>query len=122
MGEVFLAEQLGPVGFKRQAVVKRLITGSSTSDDDFVGFTDEARLAAQLQHPNIVRTHEFFTDGENKVLAMEFIPGCDGRTVLECAKKRGEVLLELMALTITRDICLGLEHAHAMKRSEQFLT
>ena len=81
-------------------------------------FEDEARVTSRIKHPNIVRTHEFFTDGENKVLAMEFIPGCDGRTVLECARKRGEVLPELMALTITRDICLGLEHAHAMKRSD----
>ena len=38
-------------------------------------FEDEARVTSRIKHPNIVRTHEFFTDGENKVLAMEFIPG-----------------------------------------------
>ena len=36
-------------------------------------FEDEARVTSRIKHPNIVRTHEFFTDGENKVLAMEFI-------------------------------------------------
>ena len=118
MAEVFMGLAQARDGTHRLVALKRLNLETVQDAHIVTMFEDEARVTSRIKHPNIVRTHEFFTDGENKVLAMEFIPGCDGRTVLECAKKRGEVLPELMALTITRDICLGLEHAHAMKRSD----
>ena len=118
MAEVFMGLAQARDGTHRLVALKRLNLETVQDAHIVTMFEDEARVTSRIKHPNIVRTHEFFTDGENKVLAMEFIPGCDGRTVLECARKRGEVLPELMALTITRDICLGLEHAHAMKRSD----
>ena len=105
-------------GSHRLVALKRLNLETVQDAHIVAMFEDEARVTSRIKHPNIVRTHEFFTDGDNQVLAMEFIPGCDGRTVLECAGKSGKRLPELMALTIVRDICLGLEHAHAMTRSD----
>ena len=59
MAEVFIAEQSGPRGFSRRVVLKR-IRDHLAKDDGFVrSFKDEARLAALLQHPNIVRTEDF---------------------------------------------------------------
>ena len=105
-------------GSHRLVALKRLNLETVQDAHIVAMFEDEARVTSRIKHPNIVRTHEFFTDGDNQVLAMEFIPGCDGRTVLECARRSGKRLPELMALTIIRDICLGLEHAHAMTRSD----
>lgn len=118
MAEVFMGLVRVRDGSHRLVALKRLNLETVQDAHIVTMFEDEARVTSRIKHPNIVRTHEFFTDGENKVLAMEFIPGCDGRTVLECARKSGERLPELMALTIVRDICLGLEYAHAMKRSD----
>lgn len=118
MAEVFMGLAKARDGTHRLVALKRLNLETVQDNHIVTMFEDEARVTSRIKHPNIVRTHEFFTDGENKVLAMEFIPGCDGRTVLEASTKAGQMLPELMALTITRDICLGLEHAHAMTRSD----
>ncbi|MCP4654711.1 MAG: serine/threonine protein kinase, partial [bacterium] len=40
-------------------------------------FKDEARAAAQLTHPNVVRIHDLSTDGENRLIEMEHIDGVD---------------------------------------------
>ena len=118
MAEVFMGLAKARDGTHRLVALKRLNLETVQDAHIVTMFEDEARVTSRIKHPNIVRTHEFFTDGENKVLAMEFIPGCDGRTVLEASTKAGQTLPELMALTIIRDICLGLEHAHAMTRSD----
>jgi len=58
MAEVFLAVSQGPMGFSKLVVVKRLRVGMA--DDPVVVdmFLDEARLAARLNHPNVVHTYE----------------------------------------------------------------
>ena len=118
MAEVFMGLVRVRDGSHRLVALKRLNLETVQDEHIVTMFEDEARVTSRIKHPNIVRTHEFFTDGDNKVLSMEFIPGCDGRTVIERAKSTGKVLPELMAITIVRDICLGLEHAHAMTRSD----
>ncbi len=118
MAEVFMGLVRVRDGSHRLVALKRLNLETVQDEHIVTMFEDEARVTSRIKHPNIVRTHEFFTDGDNKVLSMEFIPGCDGRTVIERAKRSGKELPELMAITIVRDICLGLEHAHSMTRSD----
>jgi eukaryotic-like serine/threonine-protein kinase len=75
MGEVFLAHQTGPVDFRRQVVLKRLHP-RFTSNPQFVEmFLNEARIAANLAHPNIIHIYELFREGSDYVIAMEYVRG-----------------------------------------------
>src|SRR5690349_20905739 len=59
MAEVFLAVKEGIAGFLKVVVIKRVMPQFSTNIEFVRMFVDEARLAARLEHPNIVRTYEF---------------------------------------------------------------
>jgi eukaryotic-like serine/threonine-protein kinase len=85
MGEVFLAKQTGPVNFSRQVVLKRL-HAKFTSEPAFVAmFLNEARIAANLTHPNIIHIYELFEDHGGYVIAMEY---ARGGTVLSLLRGR----------------------------------
>ncbi len=75
MAVVYLAASQGPRGFSKLVVVKEL-------KDEFAGdaefatmFCDEARLAARLNHPNIVQTYEVEEQGSHYFIVMEYLEG-----------------------------------------------
>ena len=73
MGTVYLAEQMS-VGRK---VALKLLQGNYATDDEFIGrFRREARLAASLNHRNIVTVYDFDQgDDETLFIAMEYLDG-----------------------------------------------
>ncbi len=72
MAEIFLAKQVGPEGFERNVVIKRMLP-SLTADPTFVNmFLDEARLAARMSHPNIVQIHELGLQDGSYYICMEY--------------------------------------------------
>src|SRR5262245_23250812 len=75
MAEIWLARQAGPMGFNRITVVKRIID-SLSQDPEFINmFLDEARLGAQLSHPNIVHTIDFGQDRGTWFIVLEYLAG-----------------------------------------------
>ncbi|HEY6051557.1 MAG TPA: protein kinase, partial [Thermoanaerobaculia bacterium] len=58
MGEVFLARQQGPAGFQKVLVVKKILAHLTESKEFVEAFLGEARLAAQMNHRNIVQVFE----------------------------------------------------------------
>ncbi|MGZ3442730.1 MAG: serine/threonine protein kinase, partial [Polyangia bacterium] len=114
MAEVWKAKALGPMGYARKLVVKRILP-ELACDDEFVRmFVEEARLSASLNHRNIVQVYEFGeVDGEY-YLAMEWVHGRDLNTLLRSLKvRRAEPPVELAAY-VTREVCRALAHAHAL--------
>ena len=82
MAEVWRAHSMGPKGFRRTAVVKRILPHLA-EDPQFVEmFLAEARLSARLEHPNIVAVHELGEDHGDYFIAMEYVRGRDLVTVL----------------------------------------
>ena len=79
MAEIFLARQAGIEGFEREVVVKRLLPDLSIESDFVRMFLNEARLAARLNHPNIVQIFELGQEEGAYYLAMEYIRGEDLR-------------------------------------------
>lgn len=75
MATVHYGRLLGPVGFSRTVAIKRLHP-QYAGDPEFVHkFMEEARLAARIQHPNVVQTLDVVqTDGE-LFLVMDYVPG-----------------------------------------------
>ena len=54
MGEVFYAVQSGVSGFERPAILKSLLPDLAQQEGFIDQFLDEARVAATLNHPNVV--------------------------------------------------------------------
>jgi len=117
MAEVYLARQDGPQGFVKTLVVKRILPQYGR-DEAFVRmFLDEARLAAQINHPNVVSIIELGEDpaSESYFMAMEFIDGCSLKRVIHQAMRRGEPLPVALCCRILSDACGGLDHAHNLR-------
>ncbi len=81
-----------------------------TEDENFTRrFVLEAKAAASLDHDNIVKIIDFGTEDGSYHMVMEFIEGESVREILD----RWKQMPVDVALALTHQICLGLEHAHA---------
>ncbi|RYZ36175.1 MAG: protein kinase, partial [Myxococcaceae bacterium] len=58
MGEIFLARQVGVSGFERPVILKSLLPDLLEHEGSVEMFLDEARVAAHLNHPNVVSLYE----------------------------------------------------------------
>jgi serine/threonine-protein kinase len=113
MGDVFLTVAPGPVGFNKLLVVKRL-RESLADDPEFLRmFLNEARLAARLNHPNIVHTYEVGFDGARHYIAMEYLEGQCLHRLIRRAARTGGLALE-MQLRVLADALGGLHYAHEL--------
>src|SRR5690349_11507933 len=75
MARVLLTVVAGAHGVTKLLVLKEL-REDLTNDVDFVQmFLNEARLAARLNHPNVVQTYEVGQEGERYFIAMEYLEG-----------------------------------------------
>lgn len=89
MAEVWRAKIIGPAGFQRTLVVKRILP-HLVEDEHFVKmFVSEARLSARLNHANIVQVFELGDVGGEYFLAMEYVRGRDVISVLRALLPRG---------------------------------
>ncbi len=112
MAEVFAARRHGAEGFVKTVAIKR-IRPRLTADPEFVRlFIAEARLAARLQHANIVQIYDFDEVDGTYYIAMERIHGRDLRRVLRRAEARGVRLPLPLGLHIAAEILKGLVAAH----------
>lgn len=82
MAEVFRAEQIREHGFKKVVAIKEILPHLSDEPEVRQAFINEARLAAQLQHPNIAQIVDFYDDGRHCRLVMEYLSGMDLATLL----------------------------------------
>lgn len=113
MAEIWLARQLGPQGFEKFVVIKRILDGLGT-DPEFVGmFLDEARIAAQLNHPHIVQIFDLGEEAGAFYIAMEYLPGENLAAIARSAARNGRTLPPTLAVRIIADAAEGLAYAHA---------
>ena len=115
MAEVFRGKQIGVEGFARLVALKRILPNIS-ADQDFIDmFIDEAKLAVQMRHANIVQIYDLgHTDG-SYYIAMEYIAGVDLRTVWDRARRRNRLLPIAMSAYIMQKVAEGLDFAHRKK-------
>ncbi|MGM0557575.1 MAG: protein kinase domain-containing protein [Myxococcota bacterium] len=112
MAEIWLAEQQGPGGFAKELVIKRILPQLADDEQFIEMFLDEARLVAQLSHPNIAQIYELGQEDREYYIAMEYIRGMDLAELLErCKRQRGFVPAET-AVRIILGALQGLEFAH----------
>ena len=105
MATVYLAAARGPSGFTKLVVLKELRPDLAQDAEFRSMFLDEARLAARLNHPNVVQTYEVGEDGDRQVIVMEYLEG----QPLSRARK---VLPSPLVYFALSNVLTGLEHAH----------
>lgn len=112
MADVYLARAEGEAGFERLVALK-VIQDEMVANPKFVShFLDEARLASQLNHPNIVAITDLGKADDKYVIAMEFVDGSDLERLIHAVASRRDQIPIRVALGIARRICDGLHHAH----------
>jgi serine/threonine protein kinase len=111
MGDVYLAAstELGEVG--KLVVIKRL---RNIEDPQHVAmFLDEARIASQLSHPNIVQTYEIGREAGAHLMVMEYLNGPTLRWLRETASGQGGISW-FIEIEILRNVLDGLHYAHEL--------
>ncbi len=122
MAEVFRASARGAEGFERPIAIKRILPNLS-EDPEFVRmFVDEAKIAVQLQHPNIVQIFDLGRNERTYFIVMEFVHGRDLRALLDVLTIAKKSMPLTVVLHVAMKICEALHHAHfATGRSGEFL-
>src|SRR5438034_11365176 len=77
MATVYLARMHGPHGFTREVALKLLHPHlrDAESDDWASAFIDEAKLAAQIRHPNVIPVLDVGDSRHGIFLVMEYVEG-----------------------------------------------
>ncbi|HVH44357.1 MAG TPA: serine/threonine-protein kinase [Labilithrix sp.] len=114
MADVFLATARGQMGFSKLAVVKRLKPSLAEETGFRRMFLDEARLAARLNHPNIVHTYEVGEQDGVYFIAMEYLEGQSLNAVLKETLRRGTKIEPHVAVRVVADALSGLGYAHEL--------
>jgi TonB family protein len=112
MADVYKARMMGMEGFQKTVAIKRIL-GNLTDSDEFVRmFIDEAKLAAQLNHNNIIHIYDLGKVDRSHYIAMEYIEGHDLRSILELCRQREVKMPVELALYITNLLASALDYAH----------
>jgi serine/threonine-protein kinase len=115
MGAIYAARLSGLAGFEKLAAIK-VIHPHLMRNTSFVNmFLDEARLAARIDHPNVVRLHEVGKDGDMLYMVMELVRGQSFLSVAERALSRGEPITPTTCASIGAHVALGLHAAHELR-------
>ncbi|MCC6806032.1 MAG: serine/threonine protein kinase [Deltaproteobacteria bacterium] len=115
MGEVFLAVHRGVAGFEKLVVIKRITADLSADPEALRWFIDEAKLVAQLSHPNIASVYALGRAEQDYFIVMEYVDGPDvARLLRHLAKLERRVPLPI-AVGIVEHILRALDHAHTRR-------
>lgn len=118
MGEVHLAERVGEGNVSLRCVLK-IVHPDRKADPRFAQqLLSEARIAANLRHPNIVSVFDVGRTGDQLWIAMEWVEGCDARALIEQSKARNADIPLRHVVYIVREALQGLHHAHAARDAQ----
>jgi len=112
MAEVWKARMRGLEGFQKTVAIKKILA-HMTHNSEFVSmFIDEAKLAAQLSHPNIIHIYDLGKIANDYFIAMEYVEGRDLRTIGNLARQKRLPIPVGLSLLIAHHLAGALDHAH----------
>ncbi len=115
MASVILARQRGPAGFEKTVVVKVIHPHMAQDRAAINMLLDEARVAAQIDHPNVVHTYELGEAHGTFYIVMEYLAGESfARVLKKAAANVPPPLTAALAGRIVGDAAAGLSAAHAL--------
>ncbi len=119
MAELYRAMMTGAEGFEKLIAIKKLLSHLTVQENLVNAFVEEAKLAALLQHQNIVQIYDFGSMDGDYFIAMEHLFGKDLRLITEKLEEKGRALSLEYALYIASRVCEGLDYAHHLKDLER---
>src|SRR3954466_3316671 len=112
MAEVYKVKTVGIAGFEKIQALKRILPGSAREQRFIRSFIDEARIAVELTHRNIVQVFDFGKADGELFMAMELIEGKDLRTVVHQAVAADVLCPIPVAAYLVGEVASGLDYAH----------
>ena len=115
MAELYRAKVTGDHGFEKLVAIKKILPHLTDEGNLVKAFIDEAKLAALLQHENIVQIYDFGSMDGEYFIAMEYLFGKDLRRLIHKARENAAPLSQANTLYIISRICAGLDYSHNLK-------
>lgn len=112
MAEVYLAKSIGANGINKFVAIKRILPQYSDNAEFIDMFKEEAKIAVNLNHSNIVSIYDFGIEKHQFFLVMEFVEGQNLRQILNHMKKEGKELSLDQIIYLVKEVAAGLDHAH----------
>ncbi len=117
MGSIYQAEDTRLEG--RITAIKEIITNPNDTAEGIqqarLQFQREASILARLDHPNLPKVSDYFTEDDRDFLVMDFVPGSDLRQVIDKANRHGEFLSERQVLAWADQIADAIAYLHAQE-------
>jgi len=117
MAEIYKAKKKGVKGFEKIIALKKILSGYGTDAKFIEMFVDEAKIAAELSHPNIVEIYDLGEKDDYYFIAMEYVSGKDLRLILQKLAQTGTTLPEEYSIYLVIKILEALNYAHSARDS-----
>jgi eukaryotic-like serine/threonine-protein kinase len=114
MAEVWAARMRGTRNFQKLVAIKTILAGVIDNTRLEQMFLEEAQLASQIHHPNVVTTLDLGEHDGSLYLVMEWVDGEPLSSVMSAAAKCGGVPLDI-GVNLIGQACKGLHAAHTLK-------
>ncbi len=115
MADVYRAKVVGIRGFTKTVAIKRIHAHLLERTRFLRMFTDEAKIASRLVHPNIVQIYDLGEADSTPYIAMEYVPGRDLFRVLQRLGSLDRRCPWRLATKIVTEVCTGLHFAHEFR-------
>lgn len=112
MAEVYLAKATGVTGLNKFFAIKRILPQFSSNEEFVAMFKEEANVAINLNHSNVVSIFDFGVERSQFYLVMDFVEGRNLRQIINELKKVNKSFSIDQALFMVKEAAAGLDHAH----------
>jgi serine/threonine protein kinase/DNA-binding response OmpR family regulator len=117
MAEIYKAKKKGVKGFEKIIALKKILSGYGKDDKYIEMFVDEAKISAELSHPNIVQIYDLGRKDDYYFIAMEYVSGKDLRLILRKLEITESLLPEEISIYLILKVLEALNYAHSAKNS-----
>ncbi len=119
MAELYKAKRTGVEGFQKIVAIKKILPHLADDEEFVTMFADEAKLAAQLNHPNIIHIYDLGKIQEGGYfIAMEHVDGRDLRSIEQSGHAHSQQLPVPLAVYIASKVASALDYAHRRRDAE----
>ena len=115
MAEIYKAKKKGVKGFEKIIAIKKILSGYGEDDKYIEMLVDEAKIAAELSHPNIVQIYDLGKKDDYYFIAMEYIQGKDLRLIFKKLTEINKWIPEEISVYLITKVLEALGYAHSAK-------
>lgn len=112
MAEVYLAKSTGASGIAKFLALKRILPQYSDNPEFIEMFKEEAKIAVNLNHSNVVSIFDFGVEKNQFFLVMEYVEGQNLRQITTHLKKENKYFSMDQIIYMVKEVAAGIDHAH----------